>query len=66
MWAKVVLAAVSCERRAAAAVDTPAESIDVVADEPDGREDVGHVVQPPHLVGRGIFTAQMSKLAVAD
>ena len=44
MWAKVVLAAVSCKRRAAAAVDTPAESVDVVADEPDGREAASVVV----------------------
>ena len=38
----------SCKRRAAAAVDTPAEPVDVVADEPDGRKaaskvDLDHV-----------------------
>ena len=45
--AKVVLAAMSYERRAAATVDTPAESVDVVADELDGRE-AALVVDPEH------------------
>ena len=40
MRAKVVLAAVSCESRAAAAVDTPAQPVDDVAVVLDGRESV--------------------------
>ena len=34
----MVQAAASCKRWVAAAVDTPAEPVDVVADEPDGRK----------------------------
>lgn len=47
MWAKVVLAAVSCKRRAAALVDTPTESVEVVADELDSHE-VASVIDLDH------------------
>ena len=52
----MVQAAATCERRVAAAVDTPAKPIDIVADEPDGREasavvDVDHASLPREAYG---------------